>query len=60
MADAKKALPDEVVELVNLLLVVMRQSSLLSLLALDKDGFNLKSGRWRGYHLNNPAASISE
>ena len=36
-----KVLPDEVIELINLLLVVVRQCVLLSLLAFDEAGFNL-------------------
>lgn len=41
-----KALPDEVIELINLLLVVVRQCVLFSFLAFDEGGFNLKSVHW--------------
>lgn len=37
-----KALPDKVIELINLLLVVVRQRVLLSVLAFDESSFNLK------------------
>lgn len=36
-----EGLPDEVIELVDLLLIVVRKSILLSFLTLDEDGFNL-------------------
>lgn len=37
-----KALPDEVVELINLFLVIVRQCVLLSFLALDEGGLHLQ------------------
>lgn len=37
-----KALPDKVIELINLLLVVVRQRVLLSVLAFDESSFNLE------------------
>lgn len=40
-----KALPDEVIELINLLLVVMRQRVLLAPLAFDEGGFHLNRVR---------------
>lgn len=40
------ALPDEVIELINLRLVVVRQCVLLPLLAFDEGCFNLRRFSW--------------